>query len=130
MITMSSVPSRFREGMMFLSGDSLLLFNPLQIDYSGSGAAILSFKEDVGSCAGHGTLLRDEGGNVRRFLHEQTVNGEKPVLVTLEKQKEKKFVFDSRDMDVHGEFDTIEPLQITGDPYDSFALQKASLLPD
>ena len=37
-------------------------------------------------------------------------------------------VFDSRDMDVHGEFDTIEPLQATGDPYDPFALQKACLL--
>lgn len=31
-------------------------------------------------------------------------------------------------MDVHGEFDTIEPLQQTGDPYDPFALQKACLL--
>ena len=41
---------------------------------------------------------------------------------------EKKIVFDSRDMDVHGEFDTIEPLQATGDPYDPFALQKACLL--
>lgn len=37
-------------------------------------------------------------------------------------------MFDSRDMDVHGEFDTIEPLQKTGDPYDPFALQKACLL--
>ena len=41
---------------------------------------------------------------------------------------EKKIVFDSRDMDVHGEFDSIEELQKTGDPYDSFALQKACLL--
>ena len=31
-------------------------------------------------------------------------------------------------MDVHGEFDTIEPLQATGDPFDPFALQKACLL--
>lgn len=29
---------------------------------------------------------------------------------------------------VHGEFDTIEPLQATGDPFDPFALQKACLL--
>lgn len=36
--------------------------------------------------------------------------------------------YGSRDMDVHGEFDTIEPLQATGDPYDPFALQKACLL--
>ena len=56
------------------------------------------------------------------------LNGEKPVEVTLERIPEHKIVFDSRDMDVHGEFDTIEPLQATGDPYDSFALQKAALL--
>ena len=56
------------------------------------------------------------------------LNGEKPVEVTLEKIDDLKVVFDSRDMDVHGEFDTIEPLQATGDPYDPFALQKACLL--
>ena len=56
------------------------------------------------------------------------LNGENPVEVTLEKISENKIVFDSRDMDVHGEFDTIEPLQETGDPFDSFALQKACLL--
>lgn len=56
------------------------------------------------------------------------LNGQKPVEVTLEKINEKKIVFDSRDMDVHGEFDSIEPLQATGDPFDPFALQKACLL--
>ena len=56
------------------------------------------------------------------------LNGEKPVEVTLEKIPEYKIVFDSRDMDVHGEFDSIEPLQATGDPFDPFALQKACLL--
>ena len=56
------------------------------------------------------------------------LNGEKPVEVTLEKLQERKIVFDSRDMDVHGEFDTIEPLQSVGDPYDPFVLQKAALL--
>lgn len=56
------------------------------------------------------------------------LNGEKPVEVTLERIKERKIVFDSRDMDVHGEFDTIEPLQAVGDPFDPFALQKACLL--
>ena len=56
------------------------------------------------------------------------LNGEKPVEVTLERIPEHKIIFDSRDMDVHGEFDTIEPLQSTGDPFDPFALQKACLL--
>ena len=36
-IGMSGVPSRFREGMLVLSGDVLLLFNPLQIDASFMG---------------------------------------------------------------------------------------------
>lgn len=56
------------------------------------------------------------------------LNGEKPVEVILERIEELKIVFDSRDMDVHGEFDTIEPLQAAGDPFDPFALQKACLL--
>ncbi|MGN0802210.1 MAG: fucokinase [Candidatus Faecivicinus sp.] len=56
------------------------------------------------------------------------LNGEMPVEVTLTRLKEHRIVFDSRDMDIHGEFTEIEPLQRTGDPYDPFALQKAALL--
>ena len=36
-ITMSGVPSRIKSGMLLLSGDVLLLFNPLLIDFSGNG---------------------------------------------------------------------------------------------
>lgn len=56
------------------------------------------------------------------------LNGEMPVEVTLTRLAERKIVFDSRDMDTHGEFMEIAPLQETGDPYDQFALQKAALL--
>ena len=56
------------------------------------------------------------------------LNGERPVSVKLRKIKEHKIVFESRDMDVHGEFVSIEPLQKTGDPYDPYVLQKAALL--
>lgn len=56
------------------------------------------------------------------------LNGEYPVEVRLVRISEPKIVFDSRDMDVHGEFDTIEPLQKIGDPFDPFVLQKACLL--
>ncbi len=73
LIAMSSVPARIREGMLLLSGDVLLLFNPLQIDYSGNGAAAISFKEDVETGKNHGVFLRGEDGNVKRFLHKQTV---------------------------------------------------------
>lgn len=71
MIAMSSVPSRIREGMLLLSGDVLLLFNPLQIDYNGSGAAAVSFKEHVETGKNHGVYLRGEDGNVAACLQKQ-----------------------------------------------------------
>ena len=73
LIAMSSVPSRIREGMLLLSGDVLLLFNPLQIDYAGNGAAAISFKEDVNTGKNHGVFLRGEDGKVKKFLHKQSV---------------------------------------------------------
>ena len=73
LICMSSVASRIREGMLLLSGDVLLLFNPLQIDYNGSGAAAISFKEHVETGKNHGVFLNGADGSVRRFLHKQTV---------------------------------------------------------
>ena len=74
MIAMSAVPGRIREGMLLLSGDVLLLFNPLLIDYSGSGAAAISFKEKVETGRNHGVFLRGEDGYVRAFLHKQSVD--------------------------------------------------------
>ena len=72
-IAMSSIPARIREGMLLLSGDVLLLFNPLQIDFSGNGAAAISFKEHVETGKNHGVFLNGEEGHVRKFLHKQTV---------------------------------------------------------
>ena len=72
-IGMSGVPSRIRDGMLVLSGDVLLLFNPLQIDAPASGAAAISFKEDVETGKNHGVFQMDEQGNVGEFLHKQTV---------------------------------------------------------
>lgn len=73
MIAMATVPSRVREGMLLLSGDVLLLFNPLLIDYSGKNAAAISFKENVKTGKNHGVFLRGDDGNVRKFMHKQTV---------------------------------------------------------
>ena len=71
-IAMSAVPGQFREGMLLLSGDVLLLFNPLLIDYPGHGAAAISFKEAVSTGKNHGVYLRGEDGNVASFLHKQS----------------------------------------------------------
>lgn len=73
MICMSSVPSRLREGMMLLSGDVLLLFNPLQIDYNNVGATAISFKEHVKIGKNHGVYLNGEDGNVKCCLQKQSV---------------------------------------------------------
>lgn len=72
-IGMSGVPPRIRDGMLVLSGDVLLLFNPLQIDAPASGAAAISFKEDVETGKNHGVFHMDDEGNVGEFLHKQTV---------------------------------------------------------
>ncbi len=73
LIATSAVPGRMHEGMLILAGDVLLLFNPLLIDWSGSGAAAISFKEDADTGKDHGVFLRGQDGNVRSFLHKQSV---------------------------------------------------------
>lgn len=76
-ITMSSMPGRIPEGMLLLSGDAQLLFNPLQIDWNGKDAAAISFKEDVETGKDHGVFLapgtcNPAPENVKRFLHKQS----------------------------------------------------------
>ncbi len=71
-IGMSGVAPRFQEGMLVLSGDVLLLFNPLQIDAQFDGAAAISIKEPVFTGKDHGVFLNDGEGNVKNFLHKQT----------------------------------------------------------
>lgn len=72
-IAMSGMPSRFKEGMLILSGDVLLLFNPLQIDFQFNGAAAISIKEHVETGKNHGVFLGSESGYVRQFLHKMSV---------------------------------------------------------
>ncbi|MGN0570732.1 MAG: L-fucokinase [Candidatus Fimenecus sp.] len=73
LIAVSGVPARIHAGMLVLSGDVLLLFNPLQIDFSGEGAAAISFKEYVETGKNHGVYTIGEDGNVAAFLHKQSV---------------------------------------------------------
>lgn len=71
-VCMSGVPSRIGEGMLVLSGDVLLLFNPLQIDAQVDGAAAISIKEPVETGKNHGVFLNDGKDYVKRFLHKQS----------------------------------------------------------
>ena len=73
LIGMAGVPSRFREGMLVLSGDVLLLFNPLQIDAQFSGVAAISMKSPVEIGKDHGVFLNNGKDYVKKFLHKQPV---------------------------------------------------------
>ncbi len=72
MISMAAVAGRFEEGMLVLSGDVLLLFNPLQLDFQYKGAAAISMKAPVSIGKNHGVFLNDGNGYVKRFLHKQS----------------------------------------------------------
>lgn len=71
LISMSGVAGRLQDGMLVLSGDVLLLFNPLQIDFGFRGAAALSVKADAHTGRDHGVFLNDGNDFVGRFLHKQ-----------------------------------------------------------
>ena len=73
-IGMSGVPSRIKDGMLVLSGDVLLLFNALQIDFSGETSACISIKECAEIGKNHGVFLADSNGYVGNFLHKLPVD--------------------------------------------------------
>ncbi len=73
MILASSVPSRMSKGLFVLSGDVLLLFNPLQVEFSSEDAASLSIKETVEIGKNHGVFVADSEGYVQKFLHKSSV---------------------------------------------------------
>ena len=70
---MAGIPGRISSGMLVCSGDVLVLFNPLQMDFHGDYAAALSVKENVDTGKDHGVFLGGTDGFVKRFLHKQTV---------------------------------------------------------
>ncbi|MDO5444337.1 MAG: L-fucokinase [Eubacteriales bacterium] len=71
--SMASMPGRMRDGMLLLSGDVILLFSPLMCDFGSSEASVISFKENAETGKDHGVYLAGEHGNVKRFLHKQSV---------------------------------------------------------
>ena len=73
-IGMSGIPARISSGMLVCSGDVLLLFNPLQLDFHGEGAAALSIKENVETGKNHGVFLGNGEGMVKRCLQKQPVD--------------------------------------------------------
>ena len=71
-IAFSAVPSRMSPGLIVLSGDVLLVFNPTQIDLHYTDCAGISIKTPVETGKNHGVFLTDKDNVAKKFLHKQT----------------------------------------------------------
>lgn len=78
-IAFSAVPSRMSPGMIVLSGDVLLVFNPLQIDLQYVDSAAISIKSPVETGCNHGVFFTDEKNMVKKFLHKQSIENLKNI---------------------------------------------------
>lgn len=72
-ILLASLPDRASGGMLVLSGDVLLMFNPLQINLHPVGATAISVKAPVETGSHHGVFLCDDEAHVCEFLHKESV---------------------------------------------------------
>lgn len=74
LIASAGLAGRVREGMLVLSGDVLLLFNPLQIDLQMDDAVAISCKKEAETGQHHGVFLNDGKGIVKQFLHKNPLD--------------------------------------------------------
>ena len=72
-ISMSSVATRIQEGMVLLSGDVLLLFNPLKIDFSLSDVGCITFKQTPEIGKNHGVFISNKNEYVTKCLQKRSV---------------------------------------------------------
>lgn len=72
MILSASIPARVGAGMLVMPSDTLILFNPVQLDLFSCDAAGLSMKADISVGREHGVFVADERDQVTRFLHKRS----------------------------------------------------------
>lgn len=72
--SVAELPSRLPAGMLTLSGDILLIFDPLRIELGGCDAAAISVRENIMKGINHGVFISDEAGNVKKFMHKSPVD--------------------------------------------------------
>ena len=84
-VAFSAVPSRMSPGMIVVSGDVLLVFNPTQMDLHYVDSAAISIKAPVETGCNHGVFLTDNNNHVKRFLHKQSIEKLKEIGAVNEK---------------------------------------------
>lgn len=70
MHTFSSISNRLDNGMVVLSGDVLLVFNPSQVELFNIDSGAISIKECVETGKNHGVFLTDSNSMLLEFLHK------------------------------------------------------------
>lgn len=73
MTNMSMIPQHIQNGLFVLSGDVMMLFNPLQIVIDKSPAAAISIKTEAEKGEKHGVFCVDESNNLKLFLHKNSL---------------------------------------------------------
>lgn len=71
--SVKTLPSRSPAGMLTLSGDVLLVFDPTEVDLEECDAAAITAREDIDTGANHGVFIPDKQCNVKKFLHKLAV---------------------------------------------------------
>ena len=72
-ISMSSLASRIKDGMVIISGNILLLFNPLKIDFSSNDIACITFKERPENSHSHGIIISGKNDYVKKYIQKKSV---------------------------------------------------------
>lgn len=72
----SCIPAKMQGGLLVLTGDVLLICNPLQITVGSDDAVAVTAKESWQAGEKHGVFVKDTSGAVLDFLHKQPL----PVL--------------------------------------------------
>ena len=68
----AAIPARIDSGMLIVPSDTLILFNPVQLDLYSCDAAGLSIKTGVAQGQEHGVFVADDSNLVTMFLHKQS----------------------------------------------------------
>ena len=72
-ISMSSITTKIKEGMVIISSSLLLLFNPLKIEYFKEDATCISFNEKVEVGQNHGVFYSGKDNFVKKCLNKKSV---------------------------------------------------------
>ena len=72
-ISMSSITTKIKEGMIIISSSLLLLFNPLKIEYFNEDATCISFNEKAEIGQKHGVFYSGKDNYVKKCLNKRSV---------------------------------------------------------